>query len=116
MNQQQREFEDRRGLRFPFNANAEILPETSGTPIPARVTELSFRGCFLELSAALKQQQRVRVKIFHANEHFEALADVLYVRPGGAGILFGEIQPHFRNVLQTWILTGLDRQAESSHA
>jgi PilZ domain len=113
MNPEQRELEDRRGLRFPFGADAEVVLEGSPESIPARATELSFRGCFLEISAALREQQRVHVKIFHADEYFEALAEVIYVRPGGAGLVFGNTEPHFRSVLQAWILSELDHQGKS---
>ena len=78
----------------------------------ARVTELSFRGCYLEMPTALKEKQRLQVKIFHSSETFESSAEVIYVRPGGAGVMFGVMEPRFRNVLQDWILTELDHQGD----
>lgn len=105
--------EEQRGLRFPFSASAEVFLEGSLESIPARVTELSLRGCLLEISASLAEQQRVQVKIFYADESCEAAAEVLYVRPTGVGLVFGDMNPHFRVVLQKWILTALDGRAES---
>jgi len=116
MSQQQRTVQERRGLRFLFDAAAEVLLESQQKRLHARVTELSFRGCYLETSVSLKQRQRLRVKIFHADQFFESLAEVMYLRPGGAGVLFGNMEPHFRNVLQRWILAALDQQAESEEA
>jgi hypothetical protein len=113
MNQEQRELEDRRGLRFQFNFGAEVVPEGAPESIPARVTELSLRGCFLETSAALKEQQRVHVRIVQSNESFEALAEVIYLRPGGAGLVFADMEPRSRSVLQEWILSALDKQGKS---
>ena len=113
MAQEQRQVEDKRGLRFPFKADAEVVLSNHSDKIPARVAELSFRGCFLEISAALQEKQRVRVKIFHSDEFFEAPAEVIYVRPTGVGLVFGNMEPHFRKVLQAWILTALDVQAKS---
>jgi len=107
--------QDRRGLRFSFEAAAEIVPETPPEPVPARVTELSFRGCFLETTARLAERQRVRVRIFHPGESFEAMAHVKYVRPGGVGLLFEDMETHYRTVLQTWILAALDKEAKSNH-
>lgn len=115
MSQEQRAVQERRGLRFPFDATAEILLESKHEKLPAHVTELSFRGCYLETSVSLKELQRVRVKIFHSDQFFESLAEVMYVRPGGVGVLFGNMEPHFRNVLQGWILSALDQQAESEN-
>ncbi len=116
MSQEQRTVQEQRGLRFSFDAAAEILLESRHERTHARVKALSFRGCYLETSASLKESQRLRVKITHADQVFESLAEVIYLRPGGAGILFGNIEPHFRNVLQGWILSALDMQAESERS
>ena len=106
--------QERRGLRFAFSADAVISPENSpGTPTPARVTELSLRGCFLQTSASFEERRVVLVKIFYLDEFFEAEAAVLYVQPRGLGIEFREIKPHFRAVLQKWILNVLNSQPEA---
>lgn len=107
--------QEHRGLRFVFSASAEIAPESSPTVFaPARVRELSLRGCFLETSASFEIHHTVLVKIHHSEENFEAEASVLYVRPSGVGLVFREIEPHFREILQKWVLTALDNQANAS--
>ena len=104
--------QDHRGLRFAFSASAEIAPESSPTAVvAARVTELSLRGCFLETSASFEMKRPVLVKMFNSVEYFEAEASVLYVKPSGLGLVFREIKPHFRAVLQKWVLTALDKQS-----
>jgi len=101
-------------LRFSFNADAEIAPETSPkTSLPARVTELSLQGCFLETSASFEEKHQVLLKIRDAAETFEAEAVVLYTRPTGLGLIFREVKPRHREVLQMWILKALDRQLEA---
>ncbi|MGC0775140.1 MAG: PilZ domain-containing protein [Candidatus Acidiferrum sp.] len=108
MNQEDQEL---RGLRFAFSATAEIAAASSPTAfVPARVTELSLRGCFLETSASLEMQRSVVVKIHNSGEYFEAEASVLYVRPSGVGVVFGEIKPPFRAILQKWVLAAMDNQ------
>jgi hypothetical protein len=103
--------QERRGLRFAFIAAAEIAPASSPTAlVPARVTELSLQGCFLETSAPFEMQRPVVVKIYDSGEYFETKASVLYVKPLGMGLVFLDIRPHFRAVLQKWILTALDKQ------
>lgn len=101
-----------RGLRFLFKASAEVILEGSPESVPARVTELSLRGSFLEFPSSLREKEHMQVKIFHADEFFEAPAEVIYVRPTGVGVLFGDMRPHFRKVLQAWILAALDNQAK----
>jgi hypothetical protein len=107
---------DQRGLRLKFSADAEVQVQDSTTSLRGRVTELSLRGCFLEISGSFKDQERVRVKILCPSEYFESLADVIYVRPPGVGLLFVEMKPHFRTVLQRWILSALDHQIEETPA
>jgi len=105
---------EKRGLRFAFDASAEIAPESSPTAfVPARATELSLQGCFLETAAAFEMNSHVLVKIFESGEFFEAKASVLYIRPSGAGLVFREVKPHFRAVLQKWILKALDNQVDA---
>ena len=107
--------QEHRGLRFAFSAGAEIAPESSPTSsVTARVTELSLRGCFLETSASFEIQQPVLLKIYDSGQYFEAEASVLYVKPSGLGLVFREIKPHFREVLQKWVLTALDNQPNAS--
>ena len=103
-----------RGLRFSFNADAEIAPESSPKAIvPGRVTELSLQGCFVETFASFQEKRQVLLKIHEAGESFEAEAIVLYARPTGLGLLFREVKPRYRDVLQNWILKALDRQLET---
>jgi len=104
--------QEHRGLRFPFSASAEIAPESSPTAVvSARVTELSLRGCFLETSASFEMKRPVLVKIHNSGEYFEAAASVLYVKPSGVGLVYREVKPQFRAVLQRWILAALDKQS-----
>ena len=106
--------QEHRGLRFAFSASAEIAPESSPTAfVSGRVTELSLRGCFLETSASFELQRPVLLKIFHSGEYFEAPASVLYVKPSGLGLVFREVKPHFRAVLQKWVLAALDKQPDA---
>jgi PilZ domain len=106
--------QDRRGLRFSFSASAEFSLEDSAESLRARVTELSLRGCFLEISGRFAERQRLQVKIFNANDLFEAPAEVIYLRKSGLAVLFGDMNPHFRQVLQKWILAALDRRSSST--
>jgi len=103
---------EKRGLRFEFTADAEVRAQGATTGTRGRVKELSLRGCFVEASGDFAEHQRVRAKIFQADECLETFADVIYVRPDGLGLLFAEMTPEVRGVLQEWVLKALDRQAE----
>jgi hypothetical protein len=57
-------------------------------------------------------QRRVLLRIYNSGEYFEAPASVLYVKPSGMGLVFREVKPHFRGVLQKWVLAALDTQQD----
>jgi hypothetical protein len=53
------------------------------------------------------------VKIFYADEYFEAKGTVVYVKPAeGMGVEFRDLKPHCRLVLQKWILAALRKQSK----
>ncbi|HTQ62951.1 MAG TPA: PilZ domain-containing protein [Candidatus Solibacter sp.] len=103
--------EEQRGLRFSFNAPAEVIAENSAVGIPARVTELSLRGCRLEMSGSAEERQHLQLKVFHSGETFESAATVIYVIPAGVGLMFGGMRADSRALLQKWILAELDKQS-----
>jgi hypothetical protein len=68
-----------RGLRFPFDASAEVATENApNARIIARVTELSLQGCFVKTTVMFNVHRTVILKIFHSGDFFEANATVLY--------------------------------------
>lgn len=103
---------DQRGLRFRFRAEAEVRLEGAPESSPGRLTEFSLQGCFLEIAGSFAVHQRLHVKIFSSGEYFESPGDVIYLRPSGIGVAFANTKPHFRSVLQKWLLTALDRHTE----
>ena len=105
---------DRRGFRFAFNANAEVAPEGSpSATVTVRATEISLHGCYLESPSPFAELSPVFVKIFYADEYFEAKGTVVYVKPAeGMGVEFRDLKPHCRLVLQKWILAALRKQSK----
>jgi len=108
-------YREQRGLRFPFNARAEVVVENSTEKISARVMELSLRGCFLATSSLSSDSHRLLITIWHSDQFFEASAEVLYVGATGVGLVFSDIKPHSRSVLQAWVLAALDDQVKLEH-
>ena len=106
---------DRRGFRFSFNAPAEIAQEsTPSATVSVRATEISLHGCYVETPAPFGEFTPVFLKIFYANEYFEAKGTVVYVKPAtGMGLEFRDLKPHCRIVLQKWILAALQNRSKS---
>ena len=98
----------RRGFRCLFDATAEIAPENSpSATVVARITELSLNGCYIQILAPFAVETLILVKIFHADEYFEAKGTVLYVAASGMGVAFRDIKPYCQRTLKRWILSAL---------
>jgi PilZ domain len=98
----------RRTLRFPFEAPAEVSEEAATSRMPARVTEISLNGCFLQVGTPFPQGASIFVRIFVEGSFFEAHATVVYSQPNlGMGIAFRDLKPAFSAVLKKWLLTAM---------
>jgi hypothetical protein len=107
--------QDRRGFRFLFDAAAEIAPESSpSATISVRASEISLHGCYLDTPAPFAEFTPVFVKLFYADEYFEAKGTVVYVKPAlGMGVRFRDVKPPCRIILQKWILDGLQNRSKT---
>ena len=72
------EDERRRTPRYPFSATAEVMEKGSPAGIPARVTELSLYGCYMEMANPLAKGLVALFKVYSAGRHFESQGTVLY--------------------------------------
>ena len=94
----------RREPRHPFIASAELLDETSGSRINARISDLSFGGCYVDTVNPLPDGSAVQLKIFTEMQSFEALALVVYSHTHlGMGMKFRDVQPQFGEILKLWL-------------
>ena len=108
--------QERRGLRLPFDARAEVAPEGSpGKMVVARVTDLSLNGCFIQTFFPFPLHALIAVKIFQEGVYFEGTARVVHVQEtSGMGVSFREVKPHCQSVLQKWILSAMGSQPSQS--
>jgi hypothetical protein len=97
--------ERRRTPRFPFVATAEILEKGASASNPARVTELSLYGCYVETSNSLEKGMRLLLKVYSEGKYFESQGTVLYSQPNqGMGVGFQNVNPHYLTVLKKWLI------------
>ena len=103
--------DQRRVLRFPFEADAEVAPEASpSATMSARVRQIGFYGCYMETASPFPPETPVIVKIFLPGEYFEAKATVIHVQQAsGMGLAFREVRPHFRPVLRAWLTRAMGK-------
>ncbi len=63
--------ERRRGMRFPFSAEAEVTLEGTAQKVPARVTEIGPQGCYLQMGKPFDTGSPIFVKFFAEATFFE---------------------------------------------
>jgi hypothetical protein len=96
--------ERRRAPRFPFIASAEVLSESAGTRLAARISDIRASGCYVDTINPLMDGTAVRLKILTETQVFEAPATVVYSHTHlGMGLMFGQLLPKSQDVLQNWL-------------
>jgi PilZ domain len=93
-----------RARRYSFIASVELTDFQSETQTKEQTSDLSLFGCHVGTLKPLTPGAKVRIKIFHKGEHFEALGRVAYARyNAGVGIVFARIELNDQLVLDKWI-------------
>ena len=90
--------------RYPFIADAEVVESHSKARLAARVSEIGLKGCYIDLLNPLPPGLSISVRIFKDNQMFEEEAQVVYTHPTiGMGVVFTQMNPDHRKVLEGWI-------------
>jgi hypothetical protein len=100
----QMQFERHRARRYSLHASIELTDLQSETQTREQTSDLSLFGCHVDTLKPLPAETKVRIRISHRSENFEALGKVTYYRSNaGMGILFTRIEAHDQSVLDKWI-------------
>jgi hypothetical protein len=95
---------ERRGPRYPFVANLELLDLQSGVHLQGRITVLSLYGCGIAAIKPFSAGTRVRVGITYEGATFGAIGRIAYsTSDGGMGIVFVQIEQGDQTLLEKWI-------------
>jgi hypothetical protein len=98
------EQERRSAFRNMLVASAEAEELTHGMSLPARTSDVSVHGCYLDTINPFLPGTRIRVHLTKGNETFHSLAVVTYAHKGmGMGVAFTEISRDAREIIQKWI-------------
>jgi hypothetical protein len=90
--------------RYPFVADAELTDVNSAARLPARTTEVSLCGCYLELLNPLSPGTPIRLRLLTDEAIFETPGRVVYSHPGiGMGVAFLDTELEQRKVLWKWV-------------
>ena len=97
--------------RFSFFADAEVTLG-DGTWVPAQLTELSLRGCYIDTLEPIPTRTKFRLRICDGISTCELHGKVLYLHSGGGfgifgmGVLFEEMGAEQQSAIDAW-LSGL---------
>ena len=90
--------------RYAFIATAEIIEPQTDTHISGRVSEISKRGCFVDILNALPKGTTIRVRITTGASSFESAGAIIYVQENvGMGVSFLDPTKEQQDVLDAWL-------------
>lgn len=100
-----------RAVRYPFAATVELTNLESSHKTSERTSDLSVFGCHVASGEALPKGTRVRLRVTHKGEVFNATGQVANVRlTSGVGIVFTKVEERDQLVLEKWITEPRDNR------
>ena len=94
--------------RFSFFADAEITLR-DGTWVRAQLSELSSRGCYIDMLEPIPTRTKLRLRICDGMSTCELHGKVLYMHSGGGfgifgmGVLFEEMGAEQHSTIGAWL-------------
>jgi hypothetical protein len=94
--------------RFAFFAEAEATLR-DGTSVPAQVSELSSRGCYIDTLEPIPIGTELRLRISNGINTCELPGKVIYMHSGygmgifGMGVVFGNVADEQLSAVNDWL-------------
>ncbi len=104
--------------RYAFFAEAEATLR-DGTSVPAQVSELSSRGCYIDTLEAIPIGTELRLRISDGEKTCELPGKIIYMHSGygmgifGMGVLFGNVAAEQASAINTWLRDLAQRKTPS---
>ena len=96
--------ERRSAPRYPMVLAAQVFELPRGAKLTARTSDISRTGCYIDTLNPTPTGTKVRVRLTHHEELFEAVGTVVYTSTSlGMGIAFPEITPDELVKLDRWL-------------
>lgn len=96
--------EQRSVPRYILIAQADIVEPVSGVHIAGRISEISRKGCYVDLLNSLPVQTMVEVHVTRDQGAFTSPGRIIYVQEGmGIGIEFLATPHHECQTLDSWL-------------
>ena len=96
--------EKRAAPRYSLVATAEIVDPVSGVRMSGRISEVSRKGCYVDLLNTLPKNTMVQVRISRDRGTFESPGKIVYVQESmGMGLAFIDPLPDQMQTLDSWL-------------
>ncbi|HTU35714.1 MAG TPA: PilZ domain-containing protein [Candidatus Acidoferrum sp.] len=90
--------------RYSLIATVEVVESASDTHLSGRVSEISRKGCYIDVLNALPPGTAVRLWISRDEGTFETPGKIIYAHPGmGMGVGFVDTPAAQMQTLDTWL-------------
>lgn len=96
--------EHREVPRFTLIASIEVREPRSDTRISGRISEISRKGCYIDVLVTLPVGTLLDVRISRDQGVFESQGKIAYVQEGmGMGVAFADPAPEQLKILDSWL-------------
>lgn len=96
--------EQRTVPRYEFIATVEVVEPVSDMSLSGRVSEISRKGCFVDILNTLPAGTKINLRITRDQGAFFTPATIIYVQDGmGMGIAFRETAADQMQILDSWL-------------
>jgi hypothetical protein len=96
--------EHREVPRYSFIADVDLNEPSTDTHISCRVSEISRKGCYVDVLNPLPVGTSIQIKISRDQGTFSSNGRIIYVQPGmGMGVAFVEIPADQLKILDAWL-------------
>jgi hypothetical protein len=98
-------YRDRRSVpRYGLIAQTDLVEPLSGLHISGRISEVSLKGCYVDVLNTLPTQTVIEVRISRDQGTFMSPGKIIYTQEGmGMGIAFLDTPTDQLKVLDSWL-------------
>lgn len=90
--------------RYSLIATAEIIEPISDMRMSGRISEISRKGCYVDLLNTLPRETVIQIRVSRDQGTFVATGKIIYVQEGmGMGVLFLEVANDQERLLDSWL-------------
>ncbi len=90
--------------RYSFIAHVEVIEPTSDTHIAGRVSEISRKGCYIDVLITLPPGTLIQLKVLRDSGTFSTEGKIIYAQECmGMGVAFLEIADSELKTLDAWL-------------